>query len=344
MMKNLALMGLLAGFYFSNMAATELETESRFRVSGELLLLKPTFDDTYFGAKIPRIRADAPDYAVKRKNCDPTYEPGFRFDVGYTPSCGNEWVLSYTHLDGRHSVTIEPDEHYTVSAQTGQPRFSGLYGLTEFPANSTVKYRYRRLEALYTCQVLNDCALDVSMGLGVDSAELYFRQDSTFKQDGGFPDPQSPGDTGLARNVSDTKGLGPELYVSMNYPIMKSSWLCNGVLSLKIDAAASILVSKSRCSQLNQISNDLTGEIVNTLLDTENEKEWRFIPALHARVGFLYNYEFCCKNLELEFGYQFSSYIGALARLNYQNTLPLSYTTYDNYDIQGVYFSAGFKF
>lgn len=341
MLKNLALMGIMAGFCVNTASATETGNESRFRFTGELLYLRPTFDDTYYAVHSPTLDVESPGYTVKRYNCDPTYEPGFRFVAGYRPGCNKEITLAYTHLDASHSTSVLPEEFNTVSAQTGSPEFSGQFSRINFPGRSKVDFRYRRIEALYTQNVFSDCGLNIDLGIGVDAADLQFQQTSTFKND---DNPFGAGSTGSDRIKSDTKGVGPELYFSLNYPLLQNHWLCEGTLSLRAIGSASLLVSKSRTSRLDQITNDLTEEVEFVYVDVHKQKENRLIPALHSRVGLAYSYEFCCRQAEFELGYQFSSYIGALARVNFQYATPLSYTTYDNYDIQGVYLSMSLNF
>ncbi len=136
-----------------------------------------------------------------------------------------------------------------------------------------------------------------------------------------------------------TWGVGPQAGFEFDYRICQINRCCPGALTLTGFTSGSILASKTRTENFQNIG-------IDTVLDVSDQHTWRLIPAFHARIGLNYGMCFTCFSTALEIGYEFNTYLRGLSRIGFtdESANALCFSDYYNFDLQGLYISAKFTF
>lgn len=303
------------------------EPANQWSVFADYLYFKPSVDDTYF---VIDSQATSTFPEGKRVNNDFDFHSGYR--VGGTYSfcdCNRELLFSYSHLGFKQDETVTGS---FLWGTVGRADFATNFENYSGSAKSELDYLYQRYDLLYSQQIYNCCKLDVNVQFGLEAADLKLNEDYTFI---------NGATTGLVKQHSKAWGIGPQLGFGLGYDLYEGSE-CDclpGTLRLNVLSTGSLLAADSKAKAFSS----LTGV---TNLNVKDDNTWRVIPALHARVGLDYGFNFSCFDFSLEVGYEFSSYIRGLTRIGFPDDVAdgLSYSNYYNFDMQGLYVSGSFRF
>lgn len=315
----------------SSLSANSHAGAGEWEINAQFLLLKPTFDDTYFVIKSPT-STTFPN--GEREHNDFHFEPGFRVGAAYSfCDCPRELLVSYTYLEDDHTKTITGTNLWGT---LGRPDFTSGFENFAGSAQSKLDFLYQRLDALYAQEIYNCCGLDVYVQAGLEAAYVRLQEDYAYTN---VPTIGAP-TIGRIDQRSRTSGVGPELGFALDYDFCQSSY---GSFSITFLASGSLLASDSSTRGQNTVFD---GTVTDTLLNVKDRSTWRVIPALHARAGLNYDVRWSCFDLGLEVGYEFSSYLRALSRAGFPDDVAdgLAFTHYYNFDVQGLYVSASFRF
>lgn len=298
----------------------------RWQFDIEFLYFLPSFDDTYFVID----DTNGGTLSGTRKNNDFDFTPGFRIGAALSlcGCCDGEIEAFYTRLSHNNSLTISGPNLW---ATVGSPALTNAFESYSGNASSTLDFLYQRVDALYGHQLwCNNCA-DLNGMFGLEWGYIRFREQYQFLTDGGS----------FAQINRSTKnwGIGPQFAMKYDYLICETSCFCPGALSLAATSSASLLVSRST----NNTTDILNGASLN---DVQDEKTWRIIPALHARVGLNYATFFSCFGACVEVGYEFNSYLRGITRQLFTDDVGtgLGFTNYYNFDVHGLYVAVDINF
>lgn len=304
----------------------DVDCSGRWRVWGEYLCFKPSIDDSYFVIDSP-INTGFPN--GKRKNNDFGFHSGYRVGGAYTfCDCCRELLVSYAQLDFTRCKVLR-GEH--LWATQGTPIFAAFFQNYDGLATSDLKFRYHRVDALYSQCLYSCCGFDFGIQFGLEAAYIRLRESFIYQRVTGLGD---------VRQHTRTSGVGPQIGVALGYQLFQCGDQCNpSTLKLNVFASGSMLAGDSKSKERNDMTSFQA-------LHTSDRTSWRVIPALHTRVGL--NYSKCISrfNTAIEVGYEFSSYLRALSRTMYTDSFAggPSFNRFDNVDLQGLYvaISVGF--
>lgn len=301
-------------------------TDTNLTVSLSYLYLKPTTDDTFFVIKSP---TETVDPKGQRINSDLGFYSGFRASAQYEfCNCKKGLELSYTRLGCEGSKTVSGDFLWAI---VGTADLVVSFENYKGTATAKTKLFYQRIDGLYNQQVFNNCGLDIALMFGLEAAELRLKQEY-FYDDGTL--------LGVTEDFSRVSGVGPQIGISFGYEIYRNSnSSCPKVLSFNVVSSGSLLVGICATEQENEVSGVKTTEVTD-------DKTWRFVEALHIRAGLNYEMSFSCFLAILEIGYEFNNYPRGQTMTAFTDNLAhaLCYTTYYNFDLQGLYISASARF
>lgn len=301
-----------------------------WEIEGDFLYLFPTVDDTYFVIDSSET-TEFPNGT--RKQNDFGFQPGFRVGGRYAfCECDREFQVYYSRLRSKESRTISGD---SLWATIGSANFSGAFEDYSGFASSQLDLLYQRVDGFVAQRVWCGCGAEFAVEAGVEFAYLRLNEDYDFLETSG-----EGGPLGVVDQKSKTWGVGPQIGFKFNYNICQLPCGCfPGQLSFNIKTSGSILASNTKTEALNTIG-------VSSLLNVSDEHTWRLVPAFHTRIGLHYGACVTCVNAFLEVGYEFNTYVRGLARMGFPNDFSdaLCYTNYYNFDLQGLYVSAGFSF
>lgn len=326
MFTQLRLYALTTALAMGSLCADSQPGPGGLEVSADFLYLMPTFDDTYFVINSP---AGSTFPNGSRLNNDFDFKPGFRVGVagGFGNGC-TDFAITYTRLSGNQNRSVSGTN---LSATIGRADVAGGFDNYAGTAGSQLHLIHHRVDALVGQKVINCYGVDLSVQFGLEYAFLRLNEANNYEVTGGA--------TAAINQKSRTWGVGPELGFTLNYLLMQDTPACPGTLTFKALSSGSLLTGETETSQ----NNTLTGA---TLLDVTDQTTWRLMPAIHARIGFNYNTFLCDMETSLEIGYEFNSYLRGLSRTIYPDDVAdgLSKNVYSNFDLQGLYISAGFNF
>ena len=303
-----------------------LDQGGQFRVFGQYLYLLPSIDDSSFVIDSP-ITTTFPN--GKRKHNDVDFHSGFRVGGGYTfCGCSSEVNVAYTQLQFTEKRNIAGD---FLWATVGRPDLTSSFENYAGVASSRLKFLYERFDGLFSQEIINNCCgLNVAVQFGIEAAQLRLKERYVY---------DSETNLGIVHQYSRAKGVGPQIGFAFDYELYTFCGCMPGKLSLNVLSSASLLAANNR----TKVSNVLNDEDV---LSVKNSKSWRVIPALHASIGLNYDLKVASYDTAIEVGYEFSSYLRGLTRLSFPDDVAdaLSNNYYDNFDVQGLYVSASFRF
>jgi hypothetical protein len=299
-----------------------------WRFSGGFLYLLPTLDDTYF-ALSSGITTTFPN--GERENNDFGFSPAFRVGAEYA-FCDTHRDLQafYSHLSTRQSRTVSGSHLWGTLGRADLISAFENYAGT---ASSTLNLLYHRLDVNLSQQALNCYGMYFYIQPGTEYA--YLRLDENYSY-------QITGSTGgTIDQQSRTWGFGPQIGLAIDYNFFQRALTCSTTQTLSVTSlySGSLLMGRARTTNSQTLAT-------TTLLDTTDEHTWRVIPALHARVGLDYIIQGSCVGGSIGVGYEFNSYIRALARTVFPDDVAdsLCETEYYNFDIQGLSIMATLSF
>lgn len=333
MFKNLSLYASLAVLSIGSLAAANYDpSNGQWRVIGEYLYWAPSVDDTYFviDSAVSTIFPNG-----KRKNNDLNFHSGYRIGGDYLfCDCNRALQVTYTNLNFKQNKTVTGD---FLWATNGTETLTGIFRNYSGSAESHLKFQYQNLDAFYAQELFDCCGLDFGIQLGFEAVELKLNETDTYS---------AAAETGFVHQHSKTNGIGPKIGFSVGYNLFESKDCdCSSTLSLNFLTAGSLLAADTK----THIDASLgTSDGTTSILDVSNKKDWRVVPALHARVGLNYDMVFSCVEASLEVGYEFTSFLRGLTRTSFPDSesgvTGMSFTNFYNFDMQGLYVSGSVTF
>jgi hypothetical protein len=305
-----------------------------WRLSGDFLYLLPTFDDTYF---VLENSVFAPYPSHIRKNNDFGYSPGFRVGAEYAfCDTRREFQAFYSHLNSSEKKTVTGDHLW---AAVGDPDIANVFENYSGSAASNLNVMYQHLDVNFSQQALTSYGMRFYIQPGVEYAYLRLREKYTFIKDNArFPSKAK------IDEKSQFWGVGPQVGLVLDYNFLHETLSCSATHAFSILAqfSGSLLVGHAKTKN----RQEGTFPIAIVIADILDQHTTRTIPALHARVGLNYNISGTAAGGALEIGYEFNSYLRALARSTSTDTFADGkyLTDYYNFDVQGLYVSAKLSF
>ena len=326
MLKGFRLSAMIMTLGVGSLFAASQPGPGEWKLTGEYVFLKPSFDDTFFVTQSP-VSTTNPN--GKTWNNDPDFQSGFRVAAEYgLCDCCRSVQVDYLRVNSKQDKTVSGG---FLWATNGRADFTSAFENYNGSAESNLNTLYERIDANLVQQVGCLCDVDVRLTLGLEYAFLRFQEDYTYFAPGGPT-------LGEISQKSQTWGIGPQLGFGLDYCLGQLGCF-QGNWSLNVLSSASILAAESNTRERNTLNG-------TNLLSVHEQSTWRLIPALHARLGFTYEDCCCWGDYELSAGYEFSSYLRGTARSIYPDDVAdgLRHTNYYNFDLQGLYISAAFKF
>ena len=319
MLKKFNLFALLMTLCAGSLVADFDPSQGQWKFQAEWLYMLPSFDDTYFV-----IDSDTSTTFPNgtRKNNDFKFHNGYRIGGSYTLcECAAQIDLFYAHLSNKQNRTVTGD---FLWATLGRPDFASSFENYTGSAHSHLKNTYNRIDAFYSQQVFDCCGLGIGVQFGLEVADLKLNENYTYA---------SRTTLGTISSHSHACGLGPQLGFVFNYELFPQ------MLGLRVSTTGSFLAAHCKSSA----SNVLNGV---TTLDVNDNKTWRVIPAFHTRIGLNYALEISCYKADIEFGYEFNSYLRGRSAIHFVDDVAdgLCETYYTNYDVKGIYLAASMRF
>ena len=330
MMKRLSILSALFVLYTGSMFAylhPVVQYGQNWGFGAEFLYWLPSVDDTFFvitGANA------AGNPQGKRENNDFRFRPGFRVEGVYSFACNREFHVRYARLSTKQNKTISGASLFATHASPVllEDNFEDFAG----EAGSSLNVLYQNVEAIFVQQAWECCPFDLYLFAGVQYAYIRLNEHINYTS--------SAGPFANVDDKSRTWGVGPQFGVEFYYPICQlSTCFCPGNLSLAALTSGSLLASKIDSKSFQT----LTGE---TIVDVNNDRTWRIVPTWNARLGLNYATCFSCFGAFLEVGYEFTTYLRALSRIEFEDASAggLTFDNYHNFDAHGLYVAVGFTF
>ena len=339
-------------FSGSLMADTSLSpTDTPWKATVEYLHFKPFITDTYF--VINRgTRNSFPIVAIggQEQNNVFNYHGGARVGLAYEYCDGlSQASLTYTRLETESCRRIEDnDPTFPVLSPTNGPASWSTSELRFVNAmESCLDFLYQRGDLMFERKVYCDCDLTLSVGVGVEAAEL--RLNSAFNT-------EDPEEDGHLRYRSRTDGIGPQLMLGATYNIFDHSCFTDhdfcripGRLDIKVRLGGSLLVGSTESSIFSDFTSNLGNFPPTISSDNQSHRSRRMIPVLHTRVGIRWETCFCNAPIGFEVGYELSNYYRAITEIIYPSDFSaLSFSPtrnlYKSLGLAGLYLSASVNF
>ncbi len=304
-----------------------------FRLTGTYLYMLPTIDDTYF---VIDGKTSTPYPSGKIKNNDFNFHSGFRVGAEYASCDTHRGVQAfYTYLSANQHRQITGENLW---ATLGEADFASAYEDYTGSATSKLRLMYQRLDLNLSQQALDCFGVHLYIQPGIEAALLNFKEHYDYSVTG-----VREGDIS---QKSRLWGVGPQLGLGIEYNFFDSrlsdtwrhafgtTWLFSG----------SILMSHAH-TKTNDVSQEV-GLAATQLANVKSNKTWRTIPALHARAGLNYTAEGPSVGFLLSVGYEFNTYVRGLTRVIFADDVAdgKSFNNYYNFDVQGLYVTAGISF
>ena len=299
---------------------------SSWKIDAEFLYFLPTFDDTYFVLRSP-VTTGFPN--GERLNNDFDFRPGFRVGAAYEMCgcCDGELQAYYTRLSSNRTRTVTGS---FLWATVGRAAFTSNFENYTGSASSDLDFLYQRVDGLYSHRLWCNNCVRFEGSFGLEYTHIRLTEQYEFI---------NGGVVGLVDQRTKTCGIGPQFGFNFDYLICQTSCWCPGALSVAACSSGSLIASRNQLYN----RNTLTGV---PILDVSDERTWRIIPALHARIGLNYAACFSCFGASIELGYEFTSYLRAISRSTFPDDVgdSLCLTNYYNFDVQGLYVALNVSF
>jgi hypothetical protein len=300
-----------------------------WRFSGSFLYLLPTFDDTYFVIESD-VSTTYPNGI--RKNNDFGFEPAFRIGAEYAFCENNREIQAfYTRFEADQSRRVSGDFLWATEGRSDLvSNFENYHG----SATSKLNTLYQRLDLNFSQQIVNNKGVYFYLQPGLELAYLRLTEHFRYHEEGSLTH-------GSVRQRSRVAGIGPQMGVGVDYNIYQGTYSSTISHALTLNAlfSGSILMGHSGVKESNELAED-------PLLSVKDQRTWRTIPALHAKAGL--NYVILGSHVGFSIGltYEFNTYVRGIARVLFTDDVAdgKSFSTYYNYDLQGLGITAALSF
>lgn len=306
--------------------------KSGFNLGINALYLRANTDNLAYGIlrTYPNFDNDGTSFDGRNEVIDPTYDWGFRVQVGYWFPCTCYDInLAYTNLNTIDTDSVrapEPVDYFLSSVIVAPLTDSQLWGEEFAAASSKVEFNLNVVDldaGRHTAGNNYDIRLFAGLRYANMNRDIYTIAESL---------PEESEYTANQQFKSHFKGVGPRIGAQGRYG------QCCG-LGLDADISAALLIG--------QLDSHYQGNINGIDFHrrwTAREAKNCAIPALEAKLGCDYTYRFGCKRdtlLVIEAGYQASSYLDVINTPNLNNDYDGEYTavtsTTSNVTFNGPY-------
>ena len=296
------------------------------RVFAELLVLRPTLDDTAF---VVISKASTAFPSGKRESDEFDYEPAFRIGAGYEiGDTGRSVELSYTRLEAEATETVAGN---FLWATVGHPDLTTSFEHYAGSASADIDADYQRID-LHVTQPWQVSGVELGLEFGLEWADFRVGERYRYVNNG-------TATTGVVDLASRSWGIGPEIGLGLGFEIC-SACIIPGAFSLSAGSSLALLLTDTNM----RASSVASGAPVASIGDDETS---RVIPAIHARAGFSYAVpvaEHVAATAGV--GYQIDTYLNGLTRAAFVDDVGqalVSTRDYD-FDLQGIYLALGLVF
>jgi hypothetical protein len=305
---------------------------------GELLFLKPTFDDTYFAIASPsQGTASGPFQAPptgQRVNDDFDFEPAFRIGAAYQlPKSDRRVELAYTRLQAEATESVSGN---FLWATRGAPDFAFTFGPNTGgyagSASADIDTDYQRIDA-HVALPWRVSDLDVGLDLGLEWADFRVGEEYVYVDNG-------LGAVGRVVAASRSWGVGPEAGLALGYEVRELLGL-PGAFSLRAGSSVGLLLGETHT---RAVADRTLPRFFYSVRDDDTS---RVLTVIHARVGMGYQLPLADRiTAAFGVGYQIDTHLNGLSRIEFPDDVGrgLASTDYYNFDLQGVYASFGVSF
>ncbi|CCB86245.1 MULTISPECIES: Lpg1974 family pore-forming outer membrane protein [Parachlamydia] len=287
-----------------NDASTECCERPYFKLSAELIYLKPSLDQASYVISSSNNIVNGEFFPHgKRHNNTSSYKPGFRIEAQYEPcQSANALDFRFTYLNSSNSDSTSGRFLFDTIGFPGDgaqaPEDINYAGKAHIRDN----YRYHSLDATFNRLALDSCLDNLFLLMGLHYAHVGHT--THFKSRGVFPDHSvtKPVNNRL-KSHSDFWGIGPQFGLEYTYNLTSPS-CCFGRLALNTNLRASIL-----CSQSNASFHYKTLRTAGSKgIKLRNDDLWRVNPAFDAKIGANYTLLLCNFEATVELGYEWLWY------------------------------------
>ena len=296
------------------------------RLFAELLVVRPTLDDTAFVLKSP---ASSTFPNGKRESAEFDAEAAFRIGAGYTlADTGRDVELSYTRVAADATETVTGD---FLWATVGHPDFTTSFENYTGSASARIDADYQRID-LHVTQPWQVSGVDLGLEFGLEWADFRVGERYRFENTG-------TATTGVVRAASRSWGIGPEIGVGLGFEICHACGI-PGAFSLSAGSSLALLLADTN----TRASSVASGAPLVSIRDEETS---RVLPAIHARAGFSYALPIAERVAATAgVGYQIDTYLNGLTRVAFVDDVgqSLSSTHDHDFDLHGIYASVGVVF
>jgi hypothetical protein len=312
------------------------EVSPAFTVFGELLFLKPTLDDTYFVIRSSEQGPPSPSPvgpSGQRKNDEFDLEPAFQIGARYEfADSGRGFELDYTRLDAEATESVSGD---FLWATRGTPDFNFAFGPNTGgytgSASADIDATYQRIDVLVT-QPWHVSGLDLGIQFGLEWADFRVGEEYVYVDNG----------TNLIGRVSAasrSSGVGPALGLGLGYEL-GAPWNLPGSFSVRAGSSVGLLLSETHTRTAGVL-------VTAPVFGLRDDEASRVLTAIHARFGVTYELPLADRiAATIGAGYEIDTYLRGLTRVEFVDDVgkSLAKTTYDDFDLQGLYASFGVVF
>lgn len=275
-----------------------------FVLSGELLYLKPTVDQSsYVISSSQNVVAGEFFPNGKRHNIHSSYKPGFRLE-GIYELCNGESALDFrfAYFKAGHSDSVTGDFLFDTIGFPGDgaqaPEDTSYAG----KASIHDHYRYYAFDTTFNRLSLCSCFDNLYLLIGLHYANIEHR--THFTSVGTFiSDAATRPINNTLKSHSDFWGIGPQLGLDYNYNLTSAD-CCYGEFTLNASMRGALLCSNSNSSFHYNTLRTAGTEGVNL----KNDNLWRVTPTFDARLGGSYRLSCFCVDTIIELGYEWIWY------------------------------------
>ncbi len=323
-----------------------------WRFSGDYLYLLPTVDDTFFVIDSPIATGNGSSILEypngRRKNNDFGFNSAFRLGAEFAMCNGQrELEVYYTYFTANQNRSVSGDFLWATAGPSGLALFN--FENYTGSASSRLSLFYERVDVDFSQQLIDAHGVHFYLKAGIEYASVRFRGKISYAQSL-LPSNPTP-TTGFYREKSKFSGIGPQFGLALDYNFYetKSCSSCRHLLGMTGLFSGSLLVSRERVKANSSVTayniEDLE-YFTQPIEDITDSTTWRTLPALHARVGLNYTLRSRYAGFSVEVGYEIDSYIRGLTRVIFPDSSQAgqSFNEHNNFDIQGLYATAGLSF
>jgi hypothetical protein len=315
--------------------AGRASTETPWSVGVDVLYLRPSAKYDY-AILDPINGGQEPDVGSQILSVDPNYDTGYRLSLGYAfPSSGVDVTGRYASLDtseGAHDFAGSGDLH-PISTHVDPKNEDAV----ETRARMDLDYQAFDLEVGKS--IAGSSGTQMRFHAGLRSGRIEQKLDAEYIGNGDF----TPADDILAGNPStlstssEYEGIGARIGGLGSWEVIRGLHLFGGV-------AASLLVGDLDISYRDRQYDNNERRYEDRGLTGQDEQ--RVVPVIEGQIGAGWQFVTGSAVVEIALGYQFETWIGALASVQFADTDPDSHMVknYDDLTLQGPFLRVSGRF